>query len=57
MSDADAEVKKLMARFGEILDEIDEVTRKEGEPSLRQIVAEHARTEREKYRSKEPTNE
>jgi hypothetical protein len=37
--------KAAAARLGALLDQIDELTRHEGEPPLRQVVADHARAE------------
>jgi len=41
----DEQKTEFLARFGALLDEVDEQTRKPGEPSLRQVVAEHASSE------------
>lgn len=35
--------QQALKRLGELFDEIDAQTRREGEPSLRAVVAEHAR--------------
>ena len=57
MSDEERErkIREATARLGALFDEIDEQTRLPGEPSLRQVVAEHARERLAGMRREQPS--
>lgn len=48
----DEQKAEFLTRLGALLDDVDEQTRKPGEPSLREVVAEHAGSELAKLRGK-----